>query len=651
MKPVKWVCSRVRGWAFALALALLGLAATATAAPLQPRQAEVIASTQTEPPAANDPRWRPVRLTHVERAPAAWYRVQFEVDGAQPPDASGWMLYLPFLYGGGRITLNGTPVAQLLETSPQRYVVDQRPQLLTLPPGALRPGRNELLIRVAAAHESRSAILAQPALGPQAVLQPMYDLRLFAVLTIPMVTVVSGFVVGALVLLVWWQRRQEVLYGLFGLAVILWALRTTTLVVDGMSPAAWYVWRLLYFVGTGGFIVVLAVFTLTLARWPQPRLVRGLFVYWALGPVAYVVGGPEFAARWWVLGLIPVGLGLAVVALLAAWRRRTLGTISIAAALTLAFAAGVHDQLVASSSPLLAKLLPGWPDHRIFLLHHAANVLLLVMGTLLALRFARTLAAVEAANRTLEARVQQREREIAASYERIAVLQREQAATDERQRIMRDLHDGLGSQLLTSLSRAERGALEPTAMTDTLRSAIDQMRIAIEALASEEQDFRTAFGNFRFRWDTRLRECGLKPVWRVDLPDEVLTIPPHDALQILHITQEALTNVLKHARARTVTVVLQHEPGALTLEVIDDGPGPSPDKPASPGGRGRSNMAVRAKRLGGTLDVAFGAEGGRVSLRVPLAAETPVDQASGGGNTTVNVTGGGPGLLAGAAGV
>jgi signal transduction histidine kinase len=286
-------------------------------------------------------------------------------------------------------------------------------------------------------------------------------------------------------------------------------------------------------------------------------------------------------------------------------------------ALSLAFAAGVHDQLVASSSPLLARWLPGWTDHRLFLLHHAANLLLLVMGTLLAMRFARTLSAVEAANRTLEARVQQREREIAASYERIAVLQREQAATDERQRIMRDLHDGLGSQLFTSLSRAERGALDATAMSDTLRSAIDQMRIAIEALASEEQDFRTAFGNFRFRWDARLRECGLRPVWQVELPDDVLAIAPHDALQILHIAQEALTNVLKHARARSVTVSLRHEGGVLALDVQDDGPGPPEGAALPAGGRGRSNMALRAERLGGTLELQLGPQGGRVSLRLP----------------------------------
>jgi hypothetical protein len=70
------------------------------------------------------------------------------------------------------------------------------------------------------------------------------------------------------------------------------------------------------------------------------------------------------------------------------------------------------------------------------------------------LRFIGALAGLETANRTLEARVLERERQIAASYERIASLQREQAATDERQRIMRDLHDGLGSQLFTSLSRS-----------------------------------------------------------------------------------------------------------------------------------------------------------------------------------------------------
>jgi signal transduction histidine kinase len=541
--------------------------------------------------------------------------VSFDAEAAQ----GFWMLYVPYFYGGGRIWLNGEAVAAVTENSPLLRVRWERPLLLPLPTAALRPAGNVLLVRAVAAHQMGATLLPRLALGPQAALQPRFDLRLFFVRTVPVVTVVAGAVVGLLVLLIWWRRRDEQLYGLFGLAALLWALRTTTFVFDTMPAALWDAWRLVYFVSTGGFVIVMALFTLELAGWSRAAVTRTLLGYWALGPVAYLLGGEDFASRWWVAGLMPVGLGLALVAIAAAWRQRSAATVAIAAAVLVAVVAGLHDQLVASSSPLIAALLPDWSQQRYFLLHHAANLLLVVMGTLLALRFVRTLDDVEAANRGLEARVRQREREIASSYERIAALQREQAATDERQRIMRDLHDGLGSQLFTSLSRAERGALDGTAMTDTLRGAIDQMRVAVEALASDEQDFRTAFGNFHFRWDARLREAGLVPAWEFDLPDTVLAIAPHDALQILHIAQEALTNVLKHARARTVTVRLVLQAQALQLDIADDGRGGDRTAgTASTAGRGRANMQVRAQRLGGTLEI-DASQGTRVRLRMPLA--------------------------------
>ncbi|MBT9490424.1 MAG: hypothetical protein IV093_23195, partial [Rubrivivax sp.] len=508
MKPARWGCSsplaRLAAWAcqrasvLALALAVvLVVAGPARAGVVEPLRADLIASDQRVAPAVDDPRWREVALTHIERAPAVWYRVRFDADLTE----AFWMVYLPFLYGGGQVSVNGVPVANVTQTTPDLYVRWERPVLLPLPTGILRPKDNLLLIRLVPAHDSPVSMMPRLALGPQAALQPQFDRRLFLVRTVPVVTVVSGLVVGALVLLIWYRRRQEVLYGWFGLAAIFWALRTTTFVFDALPAGVWQLWRLLYFMSTGGFIVVLAMFTLGLAGWSRPLVTRVLLGYWALGPVAYLVGGHTFTADYWVAGLIPVGLGLAVVAFVAAWRRRSGETLAIAAALALAFAAGVHDYLVAGDSVVVRVLPSHWAGHRLFLLHHAANVLLMVMGVLLAVRFVRTLGEVEAANRTLEARVQERERQISASYERIAVLQREQAATDERQRIMRDLHDGLGAQLFTSLSRAERGALDPAAMSDTLRSAIDQMRVALEALASEEQDFGTAFGNFRFRWD------------------------------------------------------------------------------------------------------------------------------------------------------
>lgn len=636
MRPTRWGCSSVLAWrvaawvtrrgsmlatalALALGMGLLGVAGPARAGVVEPLRADMIVSDQAAAPAADDPRWREVTLTHIEQAPVVWYRVRFDADLTE----AFWMVYLPFFYGGGQVSVNGVPVANVTQATPELHVRWERPFLLPLPAGTLRAQDNQLLVRLVPAHDSAASMMPRLALGPQAALQPKFDRRLFLVRTVPVVTLVAGLVVGALVLLIWYRRRQEVLYGWFGLAAIFWALRTTTFVFDALPAGVWQLWRLLYFMSTGGFIVVLAMFTLSLAGWSRPIVTRVLLGYWALGPVAYFVGGHAFTASYWVAGLIPVGLGLAVVAFVAAWRLRSGETLAIAAALALAFGAGLHDYVVAGGSDFLDVLPPNWADHRLFLLHHAANLLLMVMGVLLAVRFVRTLGEVEAANRTLEARVQERERQISASYARIAVLQREQAATDERQRIMRDLHDGLGSQLFTSLSRAERGALDPSAMSDTLRGAIDQMRVALEALASEEQDFGTAFGNFRFRWDARLRDCGLKPVWQMDLPDSMPAIAPHDALQLLHIIQESLTNVVKHARASTVTVRMHLAGDVLAVDVLDDGVGGAAAQPSGGGGRGQSNMAKRTQRLGGTLETEFGAHGGRVSLRMRLADKPP----------------------------
>ena len=498
----------------------------------------------------------------------------------------------------------------------------ERPLLLPLPLSLLRNGDNVLHLRPVSAHLPSSNGLALIAIGTQDGLQPIFERRLFFVRTVPLVTVVAGSAAGLLFILIWLRRRQEVLYGLFGAAVLLWAARTTTFVFDSMPTEVWPLWRLLYHATTGGFVIVMMLFALAMAGWYRRRVALGLFAYWLLGPSLYLLGGAksdELVERWWVLGLIPIGVAMLTITAAAAWRQRSSGTLAVALALALAVAAGVHDYLIAWRSPGFTNLWPQWTAQRFFLLHHAANLLLLVMGTLLTIRFVRSLEGLEESNRTLEVRVAARETEIAASYRRITALQREQATNDERQRIMQDLHDGLGSQLFTSLLRAERGALDREATTDALRQAIDEMRVAIEALASDEQDFRTAFGNFRFRWDQRFRDAGVHTAWHVDVPDTVLAVPPHDALQLLRILQETLTNVIKHAQAKQVQVSLRYVAGELTLNVLDNGIGLSCNA-GKPGGRGLANMRARADKLGARLTHEYTARGTRVALAWALAS-------------------------------
>lgn len=624
MKPRRWACSEPLRRALGALLLLLAAwlwPPAAQAIVFSPPTARVIAADDLLPPADEDPRWREVRLADAQRSEVAWYRIEFIL--AAPDIGRAWMLYLPYLYGGGRVWLNGELAGAVAQSTPAMRVRWERPLLLSLPSAQLRAGVNVLHLRAAAAHQPAGAGAPRLAIGTQEELQPLFELRLLLTRTVPLVTVLAGSAAGLLVLFIWWRRRQEVLYGLFGAAALLWALRTTTFVFDAMPTAVWPLWRMLYHATTGGFIIVLALFALELAGGYRRRIAWALAAYGAIGPMLYVVSGEradEWVGRWWSAGLIPIGLSVALLSFVAAWRRRSAGTVAIAAAVTLAFLAGVHDYLVAWRSPWIEALLPDWTDHRLFLLHHAANLLLVVMGALLTSRLVRSLAEVEEANRTLEARVGEREREIAASYARIAALQREQAATDERQRIMQDLHDGLGSQLFSSLSRAERGALDAPAMAEALRRSIDEMRVALEALASDEQDFRTAFGNFCFRWEPRLREAGIAPQWQIELPDSGLAVPPHDALQLLRIAQEALTNVLKHAHAGSVQVALRQYGDTLVLEIADDGRGLGAEPRAA--GRGLANMRARAQRLRAQLDIDDTAPGTRVRLTVPLRIPT-----------------------------
>ncbi|WP_440107742.1 AAA family ATPase [Acidovorax sp. BL-A-41-H1] len=225
--------------------------------------------------------------------------------------------------------------------------------------------------------------------------------------------------------------------------------------------------------------------------------------------------------------------------------------------------------------------------------------------------------ALQSANLRLEERVLERTRALEDNHAQMRRLERLHAADEERQRIMRDLHDGLGSQLFVMLSRVEREEISRGEISDALRACIADMRLVLEAMGPEGNDFMAAWGSFRFRWDAQLRAAGLQTRWIDDTPGDAFELAPATGLQILRVAQEALTNVLKHAAAQQVEVVLRSAGGRLQVSVRDDGCGIRGD--AMPGSRGLVNMQTRAQRMGGRLRIEPTAPGTRLELEVPLS--------------------------------
>ncbi len=201
------------------------------------------------------------------------------------------------------------------------------------------------------------------------------------------------------------------------------------------------------------------------------------------------------------------------------------------------------------------------------------------------------------------------------------------AAIEERMRLARDIHDGLGHHL-TALNVQLQAALR---LLDHDRAQ------AAQALALCRQEAQAALAEVR----QSVAVMRANPLTNQPLPEAIAglvrdfdrvsplqvrfesegqfdAIPLTVAMTLFRAAQEGLTNAQKHAQATTVIVRLSGDSDWVQLEVINDGP---PPPPVATTGFGLAGLHERATQLGGTIQAEPRAEGGfRLTIRLPRAA-------------------------------
>jgi signal transduction histidine kinase len=193
------------------------------------------------------------------------------------------------------------------------------------------------------------------------------------------------------------------------------------------------------------------------------------------------------------------------------------------------------------------------------------------------------------------------EAELHVQHIRLRELERVQTLANERQRLMHDMHDGLGSSLLSTLAAIEKNKLSQQAVAEALRTCIDDLRLVIDSLEPTANDLVTLLATIRYRLGQRLNAAGLELVWEItDLPPLPWLESP-DALNVLRLVQEALVNVLKHANASSVQVSTHDLGKQVEIQIADNGMGF--DACTITPGRGMYSQAKRAERLGGELHI------------------------------------------------
>ena len=198
---------------------------------------------------------------------------------------------------------------------------------------------------------------------------------------------------------------------------------------------------------------------------------------------------------------------------------------------------------------------------------------------------------------------------------------------NERHRLSRELHDDIG-QLLTAaklqsewLKRRMPQELQDqcSVLSETLDETLNKVR-DVSAILNPRQ--LTSLG-----LEASLRAHLLKTLantsvnWSLDCQQRMTGIPEEMTVAAFRITQEAITNILRHAQAKNLLVRLQRLPEGLTLVISDDGQGFVPaDHPAREGQRGMAGMSERVEQLGGTLKIVSEAgKGTHIEARFPWA--------------------------------
>jgi signal transduction histidine kinase len=195
----------------------------------------------------------------------------------------------------------------------------------------------------------------------------------------------------------------------------------------------------------------------------------------------------------------------------------------------------------------------------------------------------------------------------------------------ERRRLARELHDETGQALtsiLLGLKALEERSKDPAsrAATEELRELVvstlrDVRRLAVELRPSALDDFGLVAALERLA-ESFAEQTGISVDFQTALADERL--PEEVETALYRIVQESLTNVVKHAQARRVSILLARKDGAVKAVVEDDGQGFDPAEQTDDG-YGLMGMRERLALLGGRLEVESGHDGGTT-----IAAEVPV---------------------------
>ena len=513
------------------------------------------------------------------------------------------MLFIPRIANAYSVELNGTVLATAGNLQVQGDAWSAKQPITISFPAELLRDQNALTIQLRG-DAGRRAGIAPIMLGPARLIEPHYTWAYAFRVLVPWVAVTFSALVSAFCGLLWLQQREK-LYAWACIGEAVWALVVLDITME-WTPLGWYAWSALLFALRAVWVWALYIIIEQVFGTPPVReraAVQGLLWAAPFCSLVLAVTGSSLPAR---LLRTLLALLCAIIALRLTFdlrKRATTERVLLALGLSALLIAGVHDA-VASQFVTSAYGELAWAKY-------VGMLLGLTIMWVVSNRFRLARAEALQLQESLAQRVRQKELELRESFERVSQLERARAVTAERERILRDMHDGVGANLATAMRQLESGAAPAEEVAATLRESLDHLKLSIDAMNLPSGDVNALLASLRYRLQRRISQAGLTVDWQVDeLPHwEQGTDQAMRHLQFLLL--ETISNALQHAQASTLTLSARSEGGKIEISVRDDGRGGCAEASS-----GLQSMRQRAQAIGAELAVENADPGTRVRVRL-----------------------------------
>lgn len=543
---------------------------------------------------------KPLALPHRwdSEYPGRNGRARYVMTLPASPDGQAMALYFPRMGNQVEIQVNGEVLARRGVLGDTSFDASKTPFWLSVPASVLNDGETSELIVLASMQANRWGGLAPPLWGTEAQTYPLFRKHYAWRHNVALAVIFSLFCVGAVAAALWWIQRDSV-FGWFAMGAAFGVLRFTDVITSepllpwplngGVMAAALHVHSLCMV----RFFLALLDFR---RRWLNPLTfaVLGIEVVAAMAAIMY--GEPKHW-NWVLLSILPIALFLLPYVLRLAVIERHKVAMLLTFLGLIALVAVVRDLLVVRISgdgpgmifwsPLITLLFVG------------------VAGWMIIQRFTQQMHLNRELVATLDSKVQLREAELRASQAQVQAHLTHAATLAERQRITRDIHDGVGAQLVGLLSLVSDGKTDRRELGEHVKAALDELRMAVDSMQPTHQDLTTVLATLRYRLQPRLEAAGIELTWQIGDFPEPDGLSSAARAQIQRIMQEALANVIRHAQASQVLIHANfdaHLGNRYCITVEDNGQG-FQDSSTTRVGHGLGNMRARAEAIGGQLSV------------------------------------------------